>query len=99
MIKFKTPPPTSFLCGHHKCVLPMLYGKDGPSFIKFLKSIYSSHYTIHIHETADIFGVHFFLQILEGYSKLLALRFFDLVSYTIYLLLVSFVAFQSFVDI
>ena len=68
-------------------------------FHQILKSIYSSHYTIHIHETADIFGVHFFLQILEGYSKLLVLPFFDLVSYTIYLLLVSFVAFQSFVDI
>ena len=53
MNNLKTPP------GHHKCVLSMLYGKDGSSFIKFLKSIYSSYYTINIHETADIFGGHF----------------------------------------
>ena len=32
--------------------------KDGTCFMKFLKSIYSS-YTIHINETADIFGDHF----------------------------------------
>ena len=64
MTNFKTPPRISFLCGHHRCVLPMLYGKDGPSFIKLLKSIYSSYYTIHVHETAEISWGHFYFQIL-----------------------------------
>ena len=49
--------------------------KDGSSFIKFLKSIYSSH-TIHGYETADILGDHFFMLILvEEYSELLVFPF------------------------
>ena len=49
-------------------------------------------------ETTDIFGDQFFLQILvEKYSELLVFPFFYLVSYTIRLLLVSFVVFQSLV--
>ena len=59
------------LC-YGKCITQV---KDGPFFIKFLKSVYSS-YTIHSHETADIFGGHLFLQILvEGHSQLFALPF------------------------
>ena len=41
------------LC-YGKCMTQV---KAGPSFIKFLKLIYSS-YTIHIHETVDILGGH-----------------------------------------
>ena len=74
--------------------------KDGTCFMKFLKSIYSS-YTIHINETADIFGDHFFLQILvEGCSELLVLPFLSYFFYFLcHLFLVSFVVFQSFADI
>ena len=61
MANFKTPLPTSFLCGHHKCLFHMLYSKDDPSFIKLLKSIYISYCTIQIHETTEIFRGHFFL--------------------------------------
>ena len=68
------------LC-YGKCVTHV---KDGLSFIKCLKSVYSS-YTIHIHEAAaDIFGGHFFLQILmEGYSELLILPFLSCLLYHI----------------
>ena len=71
MANFKTPPPTSLLCKHHKCMLPMLRQmKDGPSFIKFLKSVYSS-YTIHIHKTnvlnRSITGVICCLSLFCGY--------------------------------
>ena len=49
--------------------------KHDISFIKFLKSVYSSYYNILIRETADIFGGHFFLQILVAYSEVLVLLF------------------------
>ena len=77
MTNFKTYPLPPFnisiiniysLC-YGKCMIQV---KDGPSFNKFLKSVFSS-YTIHIH-------LSYFL-------------------YTIYLLLVPFVVFQSFADI
>ena len=78
----------------------MLYGKDGPSFMKLLKSIYSSYYTIHVHETAEISWGHFYFQILvERILNFLFFLFFNFVSYTIYLSLVSFALFQSSVDI
>ena len=60
-----------------------MLGKDGPSFIKLLKSTYSS-YAIHINETVDIFGGHFFLQILVGYSELLVLPFLSCFLYHLF---------------
>ena len=77
MTNFKTYPIPPFNIDIIN-VYSLCYGKyitqvkDGPSFIKFLKSVFSS-YTIHIHLSCFL--------------------------YTIYLLLVAFVVFQSFVDI
>ena len=58
MKNFKIPHSTALLCGPS-----ITQVKNGPYFIKFLKSSYSS-YTIHIYEKANIFGGLFFLQIL-----------------------------------
>ena len=58
MTNFKIPHSTAILCDPS-----ITQVKDGPYFIKFLKSSYSS-YTIHIYEKANIFGGLFFLQIL-----------------------------------
>ena len=58
MTNFKIPHSTAILCDPS-----ITQVKDGPYFIKFLKSSYSS-YTIHVYEKANIFGGLFFLQIL-----------------------------------
>ena len=68
---FKIPHSTALLCGPS-----ITQVKNGPYFIKFLKSSYSS-YTIHIYEKADIFEGLFFLQILvEVLVGILNLLFF-----------------------
>ena len=71
MTNFKIPHSTALLCGPS-----ITQVKNGPYFIKFLKSSYSS-YTIHIYEKANIFGGLFFLQILvEVLVEILNFLFF-----------------------
>ena len=94
-----------------KCMLPTLWQntyltqvKDGPSFIKFWKLVYSS-YTIHLFIfikqltfLGPLFPPDFILVEWKGILNFLFFLFY-LVYYTIYMLLVPFVVFQSFVDI
>ena len=73
---FKIPHSTALLCGPS-----ITQVKNGPYFIKFLKSSYSS-YTIHIYEKANIFwGPLFppdFSESFSGNSELLVLPLFIL---------------------
>ena len=74
---FKTS-PSPFCVGLHKCRVPndkwITQMKDGPSFIKFMKSL---SYTIHVLESTDFFWCNLFLQILVSrHSELLLLPFF-----------------------